>query len=442
MLTRALVAASLVISPFALRAQSSSVKTPSDGGVEFTQWAARAAQPVPSIQTGVIARNGADWISRLTRNATVVGIGESAHDVHDFLALRTLLTRRLIEQGRVAAIVMETSFPDAAPIDAWLAGRSATPPDFEHLLSFDFGHESELAQIFQWLRTYNAQRPANQQVHFYGADLPSDGGGSLEPALIPVWSYMERVDGDYARRVKASIEPIARKLDTRGYDIVGRYGQLSPASRDSLHHALDELGARFAGHKQEYVSRSSSTEFAWAQRLVEIARQTEQAVRLGWNHPTNPRDSAMASNIQWISARESGRGLIVVWAHNLHVVRVPIGGPMFEARGPAVKSMGQYLQQDFGDRYVAIGTAFGTGGPDSVQVPEPLSVDAVLFKTRNPRFGVEIKSAPTRGPVAVWLNQPHLMRAENGYVMVRPRSAYDALLFLGVVHPSEHLSAR
>lgn len=51
-------------------------------------------------------------------------------------------------------------------------------------------------------------------------------------------------------------------------------------------------------------------------------------------------------------------------------------------------SMGQYLQRLFGDRYVAIGTSFRTGGPDSTQNAKPLSVDAALANVRQPRLGV------------------------------------------------------
>ena len=92
-----------------------------DGRVEFTEWARRNALTFPSSAVG--SANDSDWIARLTRDATVLGIGESAHDVHDFLALRIVFTERLIEQGRVATVVMETSFVDAAAVNAWLGAR-------------------------------------------------------------------------------------------------------------------------------------------------------------------------------------------------------------------------------------------------------------------------------------------------------------------------------
>ena len=434
MITRTRLYAALFVLAPAVAAKPGAAQSQGDVAAEFSRW---ASQNVFELPTGT-GTGGIAWIAGLARNASVLGIGESAHDVHDFLTLRTLITRKLIERGRVSAVAMETSLADATAVDAWVAGRESTPPDLQRALSFGFGQESELEQFFQWLRAYNAAH-RNHQVHFYGADLPADGGGSLQPALTPVWAYLRKVDPDYARGAVAAIDPVAKQLDARGYEIVGKYGQLSSASRDSLHRSLDALASRFTANKHNYIRRSSTGEFAWTQRLVEVARQTEEAVRTGWNDATNPRDRAMAANIEWITSRQYGRGLVVVWAHNLHISRVPIGGPIFAERGPPVKSMGQYLKERYGDRYVAIGTTFRTGGPDTTSSPDPQSVDAALAALHSPRFGIVIRGAPTRGPVAEWLDSAHPMRGENGYVTVRPRAAFDALMFVDSVRGSIHL---
>src|SRR5437588_8638686 len=72
-----------------------------DGGgqAQFTQWVRANALPLPIDDRGNINQKGTDWIERLTSNSRVLGIGESAHDVHEFLTLRTLLTQRLVEDG-------------------------------------------------------------------------------------------------------------------------------------------------------------------------------------------------------------------------------------------------------------------------------------------------------------------------------------------------------
>src|SRR3954469_23960125 len=153
MINRHRLYATLLLLPSALVVIRAAAQNPDHGAVEFSKWASGNALPLPS-DAGTA---GLAWIARLARNASVLGIGESAHDVHDFLTLRTLITRRLIEQGQVSAIAMETSFAEAAAVDAWLAGRESTQPDLERSLSFGFGQESEIEQFFQWLRDYNAQ---------------------------------------------------------------------------------------------------------------------------------------------------------------------------------------------------------------------------------------------------------------------------------------------
>ena len=404
----------------------------------FTTWATRNALPSPVDAHDNVDPRGIAWIDRLTRHATVLGVGESAHDVHDFLALRSALTRALIEHRRVAAVVMETGLAEAIPVDDWLAGRTAVAPDLRQTLSYGFGDETEIAQGLQWIRDYNAHHSSDQQIHFYGADLPADGGGSVQPALTRVWPYLAKVDPDYARSARARIDPVAQLLDTRSYDIVNRYSHVPSASRDTLRRALDDLVSRFAKHKRDYIGRSSSAEFDWAQRLAEVARQTEQTVRIGWNDTTNPRDRAMAANVEWIASREKHRGLVVVWAHNLHVARALIGGPIFKDRGPPVMSMGQYLGAYYSSGYVAIGTAFRTGGPADTTSPDPQSADAALAATGKTRFGLRLNDAPSHGALAAWLDQPQLMRAEDGYVTLRLRDAYDALLFVDSVSTSKH----
>lgn len=410
-----------------------------EGPNQFVAWARTTAHPLPNGDSAWLTPGAANWILELTRHARVVGVGESAHDMQEFLELRTAITRTLVQRNRVAAIVMESGLAESSGIGRWITQRSSPRPDFEHDLSYGFGAEAELVKTLEWIRDYNLAHPSAVQVRFYGADLPSDGGGSLEPALQPVLAYLDHVDPVFGRGLRARIEPIAHQLDTKSYDIVGRYSAMPRDLRDTLRLTLGDLTQRFRRSKREYVRKSSLAEYDWMSRLVEVAQQTETAVRIGWNDETNPRDRAMAENIAWVEANEGKRGVVLVWAHNLHVARAPITGPMFESRGgPPVTSMGEYLKRDLGLRYVAIGTAFRKYPGDSTGSANSLSVDAAFARLGNPLSVVVLRHAPTSGPAAVWLNEPHLMRAEDGYVKVRLGSAYDAVIFIDSVHRAAH----
>ena len=159
----------------ALSANAVNAQGAPDGQAQFIEWARVNGQPLPVDDRGDINKKRIAWIESLTRNARVLGIGESAHDVHEFLALRTLLTQRLIENGRVAAVVMETSLADAAPIDAWLAGQVSDRPDLARALSFGFGQEAEIAHSLEWIREYNARHRSRRRGRSPGS-LPGKPG--------------------------------------------------------------------------------------------------------------------------------------------------------------------------------------------------------------------------------------------------------------------------
>jgi erythromycin esterase len=162
-------------------------------------------------------------------------------------------------------------------------------------------------------------------------------------------------------------------------------------------------------------------------------------VRIGWNDESNPRDVAMAENVRWILAREGARGLVVIWAHDLHVARAPIGGPLFAGRGgaPFVSSMGQLLARPLGPVYLPIGTAFRRAAHDSSGVAlEPGSVDAALARVRVPLYVLDLRRAAHHAGAARWLAAAHLARAEDGYVVTSPGRAYDAMIHVDSIGPS------
>lgn len=72
------------------------------------------------------------------------------------------------------------------------------------------------------------------------------------------------------------------------------------------------------------------------------------------------RDRSMAENITWILDHEP-HDRIVVWGHNSHVRRGSREGFWGEAR-----SMDEFLKEEYGDEYVAIGFNFARGSFQSM----------------------------------------------------------------------------
>ena len=404
------------------------------GTAAFVSWARTAATPLAPIDSHDDPKTPAELsrLGALTRATRVLALGESVHGTHELTAQRARLTEELIARGRVSAVVMETGLAEARAIDAWIGHETDVAPDFERALSYGFGQNRETVDALRWIREHNAGVSAGRRVHFYGMDQPANGGGSLLPALEPVWTYLDDADPHAAAASRARLKHNAETIASESYGIVGKYAALGAAQRDTLREQLDSLVGRLRANERTYVSRTSSERYAWALRLAQVAAQTEANVRIGWNDASNPRDVGMADNVRWVVEREAGRGLVVVWAHDLHVGRVPIAGPMFASRGgaAAVASMGQILARSLGSAYLPVGSAFRRRAADSARVVDSTTVDAALARVGESSFLLDLSHAPRTGPAARWLAEPHLKRAEDGYVVTTPSRAFDAIVYV------------
>ena len=89
----------------------------------FVAWATRAAMPLAPLD-GPDTAGGTPALSSLstfTRATRVIALGESVHDAHEFIVLRTRLTEQLIRRGRVAVVV--SAKPPRAATDATIIFR-------------------------------------------------------------------------------------------------------------------------------------------------------------------------------------------------------------------------------------------------------------------------------------------------------------------------------
>ena len=184
----------------------------------FVAWATRAAMPLAPLD-GPDTAGGTPALSSLstfTRATRVIALGESVHDAHEFIVRRARLTEQLIRRGRVAAVVMETGLAEARAVDAWISHETDSAPDFARALSYGWGRQAETVAALRRLRDQNARIPAARRVRFYGMDLHANGGGSLLPALEPVWSFLDDADPRFAAESRAALGPIATRIASEG----------------------------------------------------------------------------------------------------------------------------------------------------------------------------------------------------------------------------------
>jgi len=416
-----------------------------DGG--FVRWTTAHAIPIGSVEmTGPL--DDLRPLSSIVGSARVVALGEPTHGMHEPLAFRNRLFRYLVEEMGFSAIALETALPESRRLAELVAGGPGAPPLADaptivhRSFSWGFGNFGENLELVRWMRAYNDDPAHRRKIRLYGFDLSLGGPLGSTPttaSLDGALSYLTRVDSSAARSARSRFAPYVSRLPGDASSGFSR------VELDGLAAAVDSLAAQLE-RRATYVAASSESEYSWAQRNVEVARQGVQMLRVGV--PAQPgggippaawrvieaRDSAMAENVRWVLAREGPTGRVFVFAHDAHVKNAPTVGGIWSVLDRPPTVMGQYLRRVLGAQLVIIGTSDGTA-PD--RGSDATSVDATLARIGVPRFIVDLRAASRDSAASAWLAAQHKLRANGStFLTLAPSQAFDVLWYAGPLTPA------
>ncbi len=418
---------------------------------EFVVWARENAIPLATMEPDSTFED-LQPLKGIVGDARVVGLGESVHTAHEFYRVRHRLLEFLVEEMGFTAFAMETGFAEAMKINDYVLGRVNEPQRWQHnWFTWGFGYEEELMALLRWMRHYNDDPRHTPKLHFYGTDVAVPYSSPLT-AVEEAQAYLDKAEPDYrASPDRQNLLSLVGKFQGSGFsdearDVsLSKYIKLSIEQRNTYTAAIADLLARFRMNRTDYIERSGVEEYEWAYHSAVAAQQLDTAYRAAATsinldvngtrrHAT--RDRAMADNVLWALQREGPRGRIVLWAHNMHLMKSKLTDS-----GPR---LGQYLDSMLGRDYVSVGFTYyqhqGTKPAwESERVEKNVNlparcgtIDGELARVGLPLFVVNLHSVPLRGAVQDWLNKPRVMREtvpEWDYRLV-PLWAWDALFFV------------
>src|SRR6266496_884392 len=104
-----------------------------------------------------------DSLVEMAGEAQCVLIGEASHATHEFYAIRTALTRRLIEEKGFRAVALEADWPDSFRVHRFVTGRGEDKRATDALSDFRrfpawMRRNTVVVEFIEWLREWNAQR--------------------------------------------------------------------------------------------------------------------------------------------------------------------------------------------------------------------------------------------------------------------------------------------
>lgn len=361
------------------------------------------------------------------------------------------MVEQLVSSGRLTAVALETGLPESAELASFVAGGPDAPPAEEaarivaRAMTWGFGSFAENVDLVRWLRDWNDDPKHLSKVRVYGIDLSLGGPTASTPtpaAVEHALTWLASVDANTAERLSVQLAPLLRHLP-------GNPAALDQPSRRVLGRELDALAGVISAAARR-LPPGPNTDAMWAVRSAEVARQAHAMFVVdpppasggispeAWR-AMSARDSAMAENVRWVLDREGPNGRVLVYAHVMHVKRVPTEGRPWSVLVRPPRSMGEFLAETTQVPMTAIAILEGTDATKSYRDSgttaddRPVSLDAVIGGFGTPPFALSLRAAGNGAMTCVpWARELTAMRV-NGDSELRlvPCRAFDHLVTLG-----------
>ncbi|MEV0717360.1 erythromycin esterase family protein [Asanoa sp. NPDC050611] len=327
-----------------------------------------------------------EFVAGPAAGSDLLALGEPTHGEPGFAFARNEIFQALVELG-FRSIALESDRIAGLVAGSYVQGSAETldtvlADGFSH----GFGPLPGNPELLDWMRFYNASRPAADRVTLHGFDAPLEMTGAPSPRryLAHVLAYLgDHVDppADIGDLVGAD----ERWTDAEAIlDHTRSVGRTPEATR--LRAIAADLRTALYAHAPQLVAGSSLAEWRRADLHADVAARVlgyhaeaaapaPQAVRT--SRLLGVRDAWMAHNLLDIRAQEQHRGPTFVFGNNRHVQRPP---STWNLAGMALKwsGAGSIVSALLGDRYRVIVGSLGASTPLSLSTPPPGTFEAAL----------------------------------------------------------------
>ena len=267
----------------------------------------------------------------------IIGLGEATHGNIEFQQLKKDVFEALVKNGNVRVFVLEGDFGGGQQINQFILNGISTAEEVVNALDYSIYKTEQMVELVQWMHDYNATVSEDQKVYFYGNDMQR-----YDYNKKGVLDYLQVVDVDAFKRYSSQLEHVSN--DTMR--------ELTTEQLEAIDETIEKIILDLQTNEESYVKQSSTEAYRFALQYAQIMKQRTQLF-LNDGDYTNLRDQYLADNLQWIVEFEAERGhdKLFVTGHNGHIEKT-------SASLAGYKSMGNYLDELYGDKYFAIGTDF------------------------------------------------------------------------------------
>jgi len=271
-------------------------------------------------------------------NAKIFGFGEATHHGKEFFNIKAKFFKYLVVNKNVKAFLMEESYPAEYAINEWISGGKGNINTIADNFSIVPWRTKEVVSLLKWMRSYNLNKPREEQIQFYGIDIQNVQGINIK---IREFVKAQNISID-----ENLLSVLDRCVDKKvNYNVTSDWADKHNPELQKIKNIILDFQIKSSG--------TSDKETNDVIRSLEYLMDYTYYVQ---NNGSNVRDLKMFENAQNIIDRLTKNRKVFIWAHNEHINNLER-----ISYGSCWTSLGAHLKERYKDDYYSVGFDFGVG---------------------------------------------------------------------------------
>lgn len=308
------------------------------------QWLAANSIPLRTVETD---NNFSDLepLKKVFRNVQIVGMGEATHGTREFFQFKHRLFAFLVKEMGYSGFVMEADVTSCEEANEFVSGGKG---DAVSVLKPLYGiwRTQEVSAMLDWMRQFNQTAASEKKINFLCFDMQAPQDSLKKLQIYIQQAAPEKTDAleEFIKTINGTRPPAFNSDKEKAKSDLAKFEQMLSD--------LEQLDAFITANKNAFTTKLSAGDFEKSLRYLQLARQGVD-IRASSNvyQYSSKRDRYMAENVRYFVSRAKPQTRFAIWAHNGHILPgLNVG-----------KNLGTILRESFGQKYYALGFAFGEG---------------------------------------------------------------------------------
>ena len=101
----------------------------------------------------------------------IIALGEATHGNAEFQQLKLDVFKIMVEKFGVRAFALEGDFGSCEAVNRYIHGADGSAAEAAASIGFAIYRTREMADLIEWMRTYNRSAAEGDDIRFYGFDM-------------------------------------------------------------------------------------------------------------------------------------------------------------------------------------------------------------------------------------------------------------------------------